>query len=120
VIDQIDFRRVEPDDPEAVALAAAHVSAVDSLYADRPLPGAPALADLLGPGDRLLVAYLRGEAIALETEAVELGCERVRLDTGSRQLEALSLYRSTGYQEIDDYNGQPGVEHWFEKRLRRA
>lgn len=54
---------------------------------------------------------------ALEDEAAELGCSRVRLDTGSRQEAALSLYRSSGYVEIEDYNHQPGAEFWFEKRL---
>jgi GNAT superfamily N-acetyltransferase len=62
-----------------------------------------------GIGRRLLVA--------LEAEALELGCTHVCLDTGSRQRAALALYRSSGYVEIDDYNRQPGAEHWFEKRF---
>ena len=63
-----------------------------------------------GVGRRLLAA--------LEGAATDLGCERMRLDTGERQLAALGLYRSAGYAEIDAYNVQPGASHWFEKPLR--
>ncbi len=79
----------------------------------------------LGEIKRMFVApACRGRGIGrrllltLEGEAVERGCTRVRLDTGSRQRAALALYRSSGYAEIDDYNRQPGAEHWFEKRFR--
>jgi GNAT superfamily N-acetyltransferase len=54
----------------------------------------------------------------LEREAGDLGCSIVRLDTADRQHAALALYRSTGYEPIDDYSGNPGATHWFEKRLR--
>jgi GNAT superfamily N-acetyltransferase len=54
---------------------------------------------------------------ALERAAADLGCRRVRLDTGERQRAALALYRSAGYAEIEAYNVQPGASHWFEKRL---
>lgn len=62
-----------------------------------------------GIGRRLLAA--------LEDEAAELGCRRVRLDTGSRQEVALALYRSSGYRDIEDYNRQPGAEFWLEKGI---
>ncbi|MDX6583078.1 MAG: hypothetical protein QOI10_2262 [Solirubrobacterales bacterium] len=70
-----------------------------------------------------VVADLRGRGIgrellvALEGAARELDYERVRLDTGSRQQAAIGLYRSSGYQEIRDYNAKPGADLWFEKRL---
>lgn len=54
---------------------------------------------------------------ALEADARTLGFERIRLDTGDRQPEALGLFRSLGYREIDDYNGNPFASHWMEKRL---
>ena len=54
---------------------------------------------------------------ALETAAAERGYERVRLDTGDRFPEAVSLFRSAGYVEIADYNGNPYAAFWFEKRL---
>jgi hypothetical protein len=31
--------------------------------------------------------------------------------------EAQALYRSSGYREVDDYNGNPWAAVWFEKRL---
>lgn len=151
-MDEIEIRQVGFDDPGAIALAAAHVRAVDALYPDLDVPPAPPLAALLADGDRLLVAYRDGAAVGvaavrrldpatgelkrmfvaerarglgigrrllvvIEDHARELGCERVVLDTGRRQIAALALYRSAGYVEIADYNNQPGADHWFEKRL---
>jgi ribosomal protein S18 acetylase RimI-like enzyme len=73
---------------------------------------------------RLYVAPgARGQGLAhrvlddLEVTARELGCRRVRLDTGERQPEALALFRGAGYAEIADYNGNPFAAYWFEKEL---
>jgi ribosomal protein S18 acetylase RimI-like enzyme len=54
---------------------------------------------------------------ALEEAARAAGYERARLDTGSRQPEALALFRSAGYEAIPDYNGNPVASFWFEKAL---
>lgn len=54
---------------------------------------------------------------AVEEAARELGCEIVRLDTGSRQPASLALFRDAGYVEIDDYNGNPYAAYWLEKPL---
>jgi drug/metabolite transporter (DMT)-like permease/GNAT superfamily N-acetyltransferase len=62
-----------------------------------------------GVGRRLLTR--------LEEEARRLGYRRLRLDTASQLKEAQALYRSSGYQEIDDYNGNSAASHWFEKDL---
>jgi GNAT superfamily N-acetyltransferase len=65
----------------------------------------------------------RGRGIArrllarLERGAKAAGYELVRLDTGDRQPDALHLYRSAGYEEIPDYNGNPAATYWFEKQL---
>jgi GNAT superfamily N-acetyltransferase len=53
----------------------------------------------------------------LERHARELGFERLRLDTGDRQPEALGLFRSLGFREIGDYNGNPFASHWMEKAI---
>jgi GNAT superfamily N-acetyltransferase len=54
----------------------------------------------------------------LEAGAREAGYSSIRLDTGDRLPAALELYRSAGYGEIPDYNGNPSASHWFEKSLR--
>jgi GNAT superfamily N-acetyltransferase len=65
----------------------------------------------------------RGRGVArtllerLEDEARALGCDVARLDTGPKMTPALRLYRSAGYREIADYNGNPHAAHWMEKRL---
>ena len=41
----------------------------------------------------------------------------VRLDTNRSLKEALRLYRSSGYKEIDRFNDNPYAHHWFEKVL---
>jgi heme-degrading monooxygenase HmoA/GNAT superfamily N-acetyltransferase len=63
----------------------------------------------LGVGRRLLQAC--------EDHAVATGATLARLDTGRLQAEALSLFASAGYVAIDDYNGNPFADHWFEHRL---
>ena len=55
---------------------------------------------------------------ALEREAVELGCDVARLDSTEPLAEAMALYRSAGYVEIGDYNGNPNATTWLERRLR--
>jgi GNAT superfamily N-acetyltransferase len=53
----------------------------------------------------------------LETGAKAAGYSTIRLDTGDRLPAAIHLYRSAGYREIPDYNGNPSASHWFEKAL---
>lgn len=63
----------------------------------------------LGIGRRLLTQ--------LERAAIAGGASRVRLDTNDTLTEAMTLYRSTGYYEIERYNDNPHAQHWFEKQL---
>jgi GNAT superfamily N-acetyltransferase len=70
--------------------------------------------------------HTRGRGVAqvilqnLESLAREFGYERVILETGTRQPEAIRLYESAGYQRIACYG--PYVDNplsvCFEKRLR--
>jgi DNA-binding MarR family transcriptional regulator/GNAT superfamily N-acetyltransferase len=63
----------------------------------------------LGLGRRLLSE--------LERLARESGAPATRLDTNRNLTEAISMYRSSGYEEIPDFNGEPYAHHWFEKQL---
>ncbi|MEU2793447.1 GNAT family N-acetyltransferase [Streptomyces sp. NPDC007100] len=53
----------------------------------------------------------------LERRAVELGAERMRLDTRQDLSEAVALYRAYGYEEIPAYKEDPYSNLFFEKRL---
>ena len=55
---------------------------------------------------------------ALENAALGLGCTVARLDSAAPLAEAIRLYRSAGYAEIDDYNRNPNASTWMERRLR--
>ena len=63
----------------------------------------------LGLGRRLL-----GE---LEEHARRRGASALRLETNGTLAEAITLYRSAGYGEIEPFNNEPYAHHWFEKRL---
>jgi ribosomal protein S18 acetylase RimI-like enzyme len=63
----------------------------------------------LGVGRRILAE--------LEQHARQRRVARVRLETNESLFEAMSLYRSTGYTEVDAFNDEPYAHHWFEKRL---
>ena len=51
----------------------------------------------------------------LHEQARAAGYRTLRLDTGDRQAEAQALYRSLGYREIPDYNGNRLATLWFER-----
>jgi putative acetyltransferase len=58
----------------------------------------------------------RGKGIArqllaeLESWAAELGANRVVLETGRKQVEAISLYERSGYRRIPNYGQYRGIE----------
>lgn len=58
--------------------------------------------------------WLLGE---LERTAAAMGAAAVRLDSNSALVEAIAMYRSAGYREVPDFNGEPYADHWFEKPL---
>jgi GNAT superfamily N-acetyltransferase len=64
----------------------------------------------LGLGRRLLEH--------LEHLAREHGSREVRLETGAVLPEAIGLYRSAGYREVEPFNEEPFADHWFAKPLR--
>lgn len=48
------------------------------------------------------------------------GCGAVRLDTSSYLTAAVALYRSAGYAEVSDYNGNAKADLWLERPLDTA
>jgi GNAT superfamily N-acetyltransferase len=56
----------------------------------------------------------------LEAAAVELGYRRLRLDTAQSLVAATALYRSAGYRDVPDYNGNSYASFWGEKVLGRG
>jgi GNAT superfamily N-acetyltransferase len=63
----------------------------------------------LGVGRRLLAE--------IEARAREHGAPAVQLDTNGTLIEAIAMYRSSGYVQIDAFNDEPYATHWFEKQL---
>ena len=61
----------------------------------------------------------RGVLAALETAAVHLGYDRLILETGLRQPEAMALYESAGYTEFESYGfyRRSPLSRCFEKPL---
>jgi GNAT superfamily N-acetyltransferase/DNA-binding MarR family transcriptional regulator len=63
----------------------------------------------LGLGRRLLAE--------LEAQAAGNGIGTLRLETNRTLTEAIALYRSGGYREVEAFNDEPYAHHWFEKRV---
>lgn len=63
----------------------------------------------LGLGRRLLQE--------VERHAREAGVRVLHLETNRALLEAIGLYRQSGYQEVEAFNDEAYAHHWFEKRL---
>jgi ribosomal protein S18 acetylase RimI-like enzyme len=49
--------------------------------------------------------------------AAERGCRATRLDTSAYLTAAVALYRSAGYTEVADYNGNVKADLWLERQL---
>jgi DNA-binding MarR family transcriptional regulator/N-acetylglutamate synthase-like GNAT family acetyltransferase len=63
----------------------------------------------LGLGRRMLAE--------LEEQARRHGAPAVQLETNRALREAIALYRSSSYTEIEPFNAEPYAHHWFEKRF---
>jgi DNA-binding MarR family transcriptional regulator/GNAT superfamily N-acetyltransferase len=53
----------------------------------------------------------------LEAHARRAGADVVHLDTNRALHAATSLYRSSGYVEVEPFNDEAYADHWFSKRL---
>jgi GNAT superfamily N-acetyltransferase len=65
----------------------------------------------LGLGRRLLER--------LEASALAGGAGVAHIETSAALVEALALYRSSGWVEVPAFNDEPFADHWFEKALVR-
>lgn len=63
----------------------------------------------LGLGHRLLDK--------LEACALAGGARVAHIETSATLVEALALYRSSGWVEVPAFNDEPFADHWFEKAL---
>ncbi|HWE32105.1 MAG TPA: bifunctional helix-turn-helix transcriptional regulator/GNAT family N-acetyltransferase [Solirubrobacteraceae bacterium] len=63
----------------------------------------------LGQGRRLLET--------LEQCAREGGAPVGHIETSAVSTEALAMYRSAGWVEVEQFNDEPFADHWLEKRL---
>ncbi len=60
-----------------------------------------------------------GRRLLAETEHLALarGIHTLRLETNRALTEAITLYRSAGFDEVEPFNDEPFAHHWFEKTL---
>lgn len=54
---------------------------------------------------------------ALEDVARRGGATAVQLETNRNLPEAIAMYRSSGYAEVEAFNDEPYGDHWFQKDL---
>jgi ribosomal protein S18 acetylase RimI-like enzyme len=70
----------------------------------------------LQPHTRRL-GYGRALLAELEARARAFGAEQLVLDTNSTLEAAGSLYRSSGFVNVEPYNDNPNATDWYAKRL---
>jgi len=63
----------------------------------------------LGIGRRLLCE--------LEDLVRASGARVAQLETNAALVEAITMYRSAGYDEVPAFNDEPFADHWFAKPL---
>lgn len=55
--------------------------------------------------------------VELEDRARAGGCRRAQLDTNGTLVEAIAMYRSAGYAEVEPFNDEPHATLWFARDL---
>lgn len=99
------FDGARPVGSGALILVRPGIGSIKRMWVDESARG-------LGLGRKILAA--------LEEHAIRLGADTVRLETNRALTEAIRLYRSAGYLEVEAFNDDPYASHWFEKRLARV
>ena len=124
---ELDERFTTGFDPDAALPTDARVFLVATLKGE-PVgcgalkPGGPGITEIkrmwvspavrgLGVGRRLLAE--------LEARALADGATTTRLDTNGSLVEAIALYRSSGYVEVAPFNGEPHATLWMQKELQQ-
>ena len=51
----------------------------------------------------------------LEQLARNQGALATRIETNKALVEAIAMYRSSGYVDVPAFNDEPFAHHWFEK-----
>ncbi|MFE0375669.1 GNAT family N-acetyltransferase [Streptomyces inhibens] len=104
--------------PHGVLLVARHGAAVAGCAGVRLLDARTAeLKQLFVRPAKRGLGGAGGLLTAAERVAVQLGAERIRLDTRLDLVEAIALYRRHGFVEIAPYHDDKYAEIFFEKRL---
>jgi hypothetical protein len=52
-----------------------------------------------------------------EQRAAAGGAPATCLETNRTLTEAIAMYRSAGYDEVEPFNAEPVADHWFAKPL---
>ena len=107
-----------------------HVVAVDAVDAavercrERPPDVVLVDAALCRDDEQELLAALKGDpeayrsaVVLLERHAREAGVRTIRLETNRALSEAIALYRTSGYREVERFNDEVHAHHWFAKSL---
>jgi DNA-binding MarR family transcriptional regulator len=81
-------------------------------------PGAPSEIKRMWVADNARGLCIARRILAdLEQDAIRSGASVARIETSATLFEAMELYRSVGYVEVEPFNDEPFADHWFEKRL---
>jgi DNA-binding MarR family transcriptional regulator/GNAT superfamily N-acetyltransferase len=129
--DELAVRFLDGYDPAVSPVADAEMTSPAGLLLVASLHGEPVgcgalifYPDAVGLVKRMWVAPLvRGLGLGrrllheLEDRARAHGVRLMRLETKDVLTEAIGMYRTSGYREVDPFNDEPYADHWFEKRL---
>jgi uroporphyrinogen-III synthase/predicted GNAT family acetyltransferase len=125
---EIDRRFESGLDRAAILTSDPHeISPPDGLFVAGRLAGRPVACGVLKSDDPAVIDIkrmwvsdeVRGRGVGrrllrrLVAEARAMGRSGVRLETNRALTEAIALYRSEGFVEVEPFNEEPHADHWF-------
>jgi GNAT superfamily N-acetyltransferase len=122
----LDFDLKKAGDPELSQMMHPHGTFVVARLGDMPVGcvGVKGTGEPIAEIKRMWIApaarglgLARRLMITAEDAARALGIRTLRLDTNSALFEAVTLYRTMGWAEIDRFNADPYPDLFFEKHL---